>query len=288
MLTIQTIVNGVLIGGIYALVSVGFSLVWGVANIINLTHGILVLLGAYITFWLFTVYQIDPFFSLPVAIIILFSLGYLIQKYLLNYVVRAGVFMTLILTFGLARIFENIMIVLWTGDWRTINTTYSGAGLSVAGVTIPNSRVIVFAIALLFCMMLSLFLKKTKTGMAIRAVTFNPEGAQIVGINIGRIFAITFGISAALAGAAGVLISTIFSFSPFLGMPYLNWSFVIVVLAGLGSIYGAIIGGILLGLIESFTVLLIGPGYQIAVGFIVLIMVLIFKPRGLFGKRFLT
>lgn len=288
MLTIQTIVNGVLIGGIYALVSVGFSLVWGVANIINLTHGILVLLGAYITFWLFTVYQIDPFFSLPVAIIILFSLGYLIQKYLLNYVVRAGVFMTLILTFGLARIFENIMIVLWTGDWRTINTTYSGAGLSVAGVTIPNSRVIVFAIALLFCMMLSLFLKKTKTGMAIRAVTFNPEGAQIVGINIGRIFAITFGISAALAGAAGVLISTIFSFSPFLGMPYLNWSFVIVVLAGLGSIYGAIIGGIILGLIESFTVLLIGPGYQIAVGFIVLIMVLIFKPRGLFGKRFLT
>lgn len=261
---------------------------WGVANIINLTHGILVLLGAYTAFWLFTIWNIDPLISLPVAITILFFLGYIIQKYLLNYVVKAGVFMTLILTFGLARIFENIMIVLWTGDWRTINTSYSGAGLSIAGIQIPMSRIIVFMFALLFCFMLNLFLKKSKTGMAIRAVTFNYEGAQIVGINISRIYAITFGISAAMAGAAGVLISTIYSFSPFLGMPYLNWSFIIVVLAGLGSIYGAILGGILLGLLESFTVLTIGPGYQMAVGFILLILLLTIKPNGLFGKKFLT
>jgi branched-chain amino acid transport system permease protein len=288
MLIIQTTVNGILIGGIYALVAVGFSLIWGVANIINLTHGILVLLGAYIAFWFFTIYNIDPFLSLPFATIVLFFFGFLIQKYLLNYVVRAGAFMTLILTFGLARIFENIMIILWTGDWRTINTAYSGIGVSVGGISIPYSRIIVFFVAFIFCIALSFFLKRTRIGMAIRAVTFSSEGAQIVGINIGRIYAITFAISAALAGAAGVLISTIYSFSPFLGMPYLNWSFVIVVLAGLGSIYGAIIGGILLGLIESYTVLLIGPGYQIAVGFIVLILVLVFKPRGLFGKSFLT
>jgi branched-chain amino acid transport system permease protein len=288
MLVLQTIVNGLLIGGIYALVAVGFSLIWGVANIINLTHGVFVLLGAYISFWLFKLYHIDPFLSIPVSMVLLFFLGFFIEKYLLNYVIRAGVFMTLILTFGLARIFENQMVVAWTGDWRAITTAYSGAGLMIGGVSIPYIRLAVFALALLFCIALSIFLNKTKVGMAIRALTFNVEGAIIVGINVGQIYTLTLAISAAMAGAAGSLISTIYSFSPFLGTPYLSWSFVIVVLGGLGSIYGAVVGGILLGLIESFSVLLVGPGYQVAIGFIILVIFLIVRPQGLFGKKFLT
>jgi branched-chain amino acid transport system permease protein len=139
--------------------------------------------------------------------------------------------------------------------------------VAIGGVSIPYIRIAVFILALLFCIGLNTFLNKTKVGMAIRALTFNVEGAIIVGIDIGKIYAITFAISAAMAGAAGSLISTIYSFSPFLGTPYLSWSFVIVVLGGLGSIYGAIIGGIVLGLIESFSVLTIGPGYQVAIGF---------------------
>jgi len=288
MLIMQTIVNGLLIGGVYGLVAVGFSLVWGVANIINLTHGVFVLLGAYISFWLFKLYNVDPFLTIPLSMVSLFLLGFFIQKYLLNYVVRAGVFMTLILTFGLARIFENQMIVAWTGDWRTVTTSYAGSGLAIGGVSIPYIRIAVFILALLFCMGLNTFLNKTKVGMAIRALTFNVEGAIIVGIDIGKIYAITFAISAAMAGAAGSLISTMYSFSPFLGTPYLSWSFVIVVLGGLGSIYGAIIGGIVLGLIESFTVLTIGPGYQVAIGFVILVIFLILRPQGLFGKKFLT
>jgi len=288
MLVMQTIVNGLLIGGVYALVAVGFSLVWGVANIINLTHGVFVLLGAYISFWLFQLYHIDPFLSIPFSMAVLFITGFLIQKYLLNYVVRAGVFMTLILTFGLARVFENQMIVAWTGDWRTVTTSYAGSGFVIGGVSIPYIRVAVFILALIFCICLNIFLNRTKIGMAIRALTFNVEGARIVGIDIGRIYMITFAISAAMAGAAGSLISTIYSFSPFLGTPYLSWSFVIVVLGGLGSIYGAIVGGILLGLIESFSVLTFGPGYQVAIGFVILVIFLVVRPQGLFGKKFLT
>lgn len=253
-----------------------------------MSHGVFVVLGAYISFFLFKSLNIDPFLSIPASMVVLFMAGFLIQKYLLNFVVKAGVFITLILTFGLARIFENQMLIAWTGNWRSVVTSYSGTGLSAGSLTIPYIRIGVFIVALLICMGLNLFLKRTKVGMAIRALTFNIEGARLVGIDVGLIFAMTFAVSAAMAGAAGSLISTLYSFSPYMGNFFLNWSFVIVIIGGLGSIYGTIAGGILMGLIESFSVLVIGPGYQIAVGFIILVIFLVVRPRGLFGKRFLT
>ncbi len=293
MLVLQTLVNGILIGGLYGCVAVGFSLVWGVSNIINLTHGIFVILGAYITFWLFNLYHIDPFLTIPISAAALFLVGYLTQKFLLNYVVGYtqqpgfGVFLSLILTFGLARVFENIMVVIWSGDWRSVTTVYSGFSFQICGVSVPYVRVAVFVVALISAGLLSLFLDRTRIGMAIRAITFNRVGAQIVGIELDRIYNITFAIGAALAGTAGSLVSLIYSFSPFLSVPYLSWAFVIVVMGGLGSIYGAIAGGILLGIIESTATVYVGPGYQQAIGFIILVLLLIFRPQGLFGKKFL-
>lgn len=290
-LVIQTIINGILVGGIYGCVGVGFSLVWGVSNIINLTHGIFVILGAYIAFWLFTLYHIDPFISIPISAAILFLVGILVQKFLLNYIVGTrsalGVFMSLILTFGLARVFENIMVLSWKADWRSITTAYSGLSLSFWGLNLPYIRIAVFALGLVTAFLLSAFLKRTLTGMAIQAVTFNIMGAQIVGIDLARIYIITFAIGAAVAGVAGCLIALVYSFSPFSSVPYLNWAFVVVVLGGLGSMYGAIIGGLILGVIEAFTTVYVGPGYQQAIGFTILVLLLIFRPQGLFGKKFL-
>ena len=293
MLVLQTLINGILVGALYGCVAVGFSLVWGVSNIINLSHGIFVMLGAYITFWLFTLYKIDPFLTIPISAAALFVIGFLVQKFLLNYVVghtrRAGfgVFLSLILTFGLARVFENFMLLAWSGDWRSVTTSYSGWSLHLEGISIPYIRIAVFIVALITAYLLSLFLRRSRTGMAIRAVTFNIEGAQLVGIDLPLIYPITFAIGAALAGIAGSLVSLIYSFSPFLSTPYLSWAFVIVVMGGLGSIPGAIVGGLALGMIEAFATVYVGPGYQLAIGFIILVLLLVFRPQGLFGKAFL-
>jgi branched-chain amino acid transport system permease protein len=293
MLLLQTIINGVLIGGLYACVAVGFSLVWGVSNIINLAHGLFIILGAYITFWIHSLYHVDPLLTIPVAAAALFVLGFFIQKYILNFVVgeaqesSMGVFMTLILTFGLARVLENVMVVLWSGDWRSVTTSYSGTFLQVGGLSVPYIRIAVFGIALATSGLLSIFLARTRIGMAIRAATFNLEGARIVGIDLGLIYSMTFAIGAALAGVAGSLVSMIYSFSPFHSGPYLSWAFVIVVMGGLGSILGAIVGGVFLGIIEALATVYIGPGYQQAVGFVILVLLLVFRPQGLFGKQFL-
>ena len=293
MLLIQALINGVLVGGLYSCVAVGFSLVWGVSNMINLAHGIFVILGAYIAFWLFSLFHIDPFLTIPVSAFVMFVLGFLIQKYLLNYVVGlaqkpgTGVFMPFLVTFGLARVLENVMMVVWSGDWRTVTTSYTGCSLQVGEVSIPYIRIAVFIVALIATWLLSVFLARTRTGMAIRAITFSIDGAQIVGVDLARMFSITSGIGAALAGIAGALVSLIYSFSPFLSTPYLSWAFVIVVMGGLGSIYGVVAAGILLGVIESLAAVYIGPGYQQAIGFIILVLLLIVRPQGLFGKQFL-
>ena len=293
MLLMQTMVNGILVGGLYACVAIGFTLVWGVSNIINVAHGLFVILGAYITYWLYSLLGLDPFLSLPISAAILFVLGYFAQKYLLNCVVgeaqetSMGAFMTLILTFGIARIMENIMVLLWSGDWRSVTTSYTGLTLDIFGIAIPFIRVAVFVLALLSAWVVFLILNRTRVGMAIRSATFSLEGAQIVGVDLGRIYSITFAIGAAVAGIAGTLVSLIYSFSPFHSGPYLSWAFIIVVMGGLGSIFGAILGGVLLGVIESLAAVYIGPGYQQAVGFLLLVLLLVVRPQGLFGKQFL-
>ena len=283
---LQAIINGILFGAVYATIGIGFSLVWGVMSIINLAHGSFIMVGAYLSFTLFTEFGFDPFLSIPLVMAVLFGIGYTIQRFLLNRVVRGSVFITLTFTFGLQILIANICLLIWSADFHSIKLPYSGAGIEVGGIVIPMVRLVIFIVALILTGLYYLFMRRTKTGVAISATALNFEGAKTVGINVNHIYAITFGISAALAGAAGALISPIMSFNPFLGGPLIGKSFIIAILGGLGSTIGALVGGMVLGLVETVGTIFLPSAYQELLGFVVLVLVLVFRPQGLLGKRF--
>ncbi|HEX9118218.1 MAG TPA: branched-chain amino acid ABC transporter permease [Anaerolineae bacterium] len=285
-MSMQTIVNGLLLGGLYAAVGLGFSLVWGVMNVINIAHGAIIMLGAYTSYWLFRLYGIDPFLTLPASMLLLFALGYVIQRYIINSVVKTGIFMTLIITWGLNLMLVNLALLLWKGDYRSVTTLYAGTGFQIGGVIVPYIRVGVVVLALALTLALQLFLTRTRTGNAIIATALNKEAAQLVGVNIGHIYAITYGIGAALAAAAGTLMSSVFVITPVMGDPFIGKAFVVAILGGLGTATGAVVGGLVLGLAETIGGAVIGPSYQEAISFIVLVLVLVIRPQGIIGRKF--
>ena len=282
----QVLVNGLLLGGIYALIGVGFSLVWGVMNVINVAHGAFIMLGAFAAFWIFTLFGVDPLLSLPLTMGVLFLFGYGTQKLVINRVIRAPIFMTLILTFGLELLLVNVALLLWTANPRSVITPYSSAAFAVAGVQIPTARVAIFLVALLLAGGLQVFLTRTRTGNAIRATRMDLEAARLQGVRLDRVYALTFGLGAAMAGAAGALISTIGAITPMMGIAYTAKAFAVCVLGGLGSITGALVGGLLLGLIEVVGAATIGPAYQDAISYLVLIVVLVLRPSGVLGQKY--
>lgn len=286
MLFLQVLVNGILGGGVYACAAIGFSIIWGVMNLINLAHGSMIILGAYITYFFFTATGLDPFLAVPISGTVLFIFGYLIQKYLINHVIEGSVFMTLILTFGLDLVMVNAHILLFTADIRSINPWYAGLGLTFGTLKIPYTRLGVFFFALLLTAGLHLFLNRTRLGNAVKATSFDRDAAGLVGINVSKVYAVTFGIGAAMAGMAGSLVSVIYSFSPVVGTAFTMKAFVVVLLGGLGSIPGAIIGGLTIGIVENFASVFLEAGYRDAVSFILLLLILIFRPRGILGKKF--
>ncbi len=281
----QAIINGILLGAVYGTIGIGFSLVWGVMNIINLAHGSFIMIGAYLSYTIYTVYGIDPFLSIPIVMVLLFLIGYAIQRYLMNLVVRGSVFITLTFTFGLQILIANICLLIWKADYRSINLSYSGASIPIGGVVIPVVRLGIFAVAILLTFLFYIFMKRTKIGLAINATAQNYEGARVVGVDVKNIYSITMGVSAALAGVSGSLIAPIMSINPFIGGPLIGKAFVICVLGGLGSTVGALAGGLVLALVETIGTSFIPSSFQNLLGFVVLVLVLIFMPRGLFGKR---
>lgn len=286
MLGLQVIINGILSGGLYAVVAIGFSLIWGVMNLINLAHGSMIILGAYITYLITDKTGLDPFLTLPVSGLILFSVGFLTQKFLINRIIQASVFMTLILTFGLDLLFVNMNLSLFTADLRSITTSYAGLGWKFGDLAIPYTRSGVFVFALILTLGLFLFMERTRLGKAIKATSFDPEAAGLVGVNVSRVYALTFGLGAGTAGMAGTLISVVYSFSPVVGATFTMKSFVVVVLGGLGSIPGAIVGGLILGIAENIASVALEAGYKDAISFILLVGILVFRPRGILGKKF--
>jgi branched-chain amino acid transport system permease protein len=282
----QVIANGLLLGAIYAAVGVGFSLTWGVLNIINIAHGATVMLGAYVTWWLFATIGLDPFLSLPLSMAATFGLGYVLQRYLINRVIPYGVFMTLVLTFGISLFLIDLALLAFSGDYRSVTPWYAGAGIDLGGVIVPYQRLGVFVISLLLVAGLNALLTYTKLGRAIRATALNRQAAQLTGVDIYRIYAITFGIGAAMAGAAGSLLSTTTTITPVMGNTFIGKSFVIATLGGLGTVQGALVGGLVLGLAESLGSALIGPSYQAAIGYAILVIVLVFRPEGIMGRQF--
>lgn len=281
----QSIVNGLLFGSTLAVVAFGFSLVWGILNIINLAHGAFLMLGAYFAFYLFEGLHIDPFLALLPAMILFFGLGYLVQSIVINNVVRAPVLVTFILTFGLEILLENVALQAFGGDYRAVTTAYSGAGFSVGSVRVTYVKLATFAASLLLAALLNLFMTRTRTGNAIRAVGMDIDAARLAGVRIGHTYALTYGIATALAAAAGVLLSMSFSITPDMGGPFNLRSFVVVILGGLGTVPGALAGGLIFGLVDSFAGVL-APGLKDAVAFAMLVLVLIVRPQGLLGKAF--
>jgi branched-chain amino acid transport system permease protein len=286
MLFWQVLINGILLGGLYACSAMGFSVIWGVMNLINLAHGSMIILGAYITYTITTATGMDPFLTLPISGAVLFILGYWIQKYVINIVIDKSVFMTLLLTFGLDLILINTNLLLFTADLRSITPWYAGLGWEIGSVKIPYTRFGVFLLSMVLTTVLFLFMNRTKLGNAIRATSFDRDAAGLVGVNVLKIYAVTFGIGAGMAGMAGSLISVLYSFSPVTGTSYTMKAFVVVILGGLGSIPGAIVGGMVLGIVENFASVVFDAGYKDAISFILLVLILVWRPRGIMGKRF--
>jgi len=280
----QDLVNGILAGGIFAVVALGFSLVWGIMNIINLAHGAFVMMGAYIAYTLFSTWHIDPFVSIPIAFVVMFAFGYAVQRYIINFVVRAPILTTFLLTFGLSLLVVNIALLIYHGDIKGITTSYSGSNFALGPVTVPWAKLWTLVAALVITAAMQMFLTRTKTGRAIRATSMDIGAAQLSGVKVAHLYAIVFGLGAGLAGAAGVLVSLSYSLQPSMGDPFIIKAFVVCVLGGLGSVEGALIGGLLYGILESFGSQYVGTGLQDAVALVVLLIVLIVRPTGIMGK----
>jgi branched-chain amino acid transport system permease protein len=283
VLTLQIVLSGILLGGLYACMAIGFSVIWGVTGLMNLAHGSMILIGAYITWWLHITTGIDPFLTLPLSAAALFVVGYMLQRLVLERVIRASLFMTLVLTFGLNMVLVNILLQLFSADVRAVTMPYASEALEIGGIRLPWTRILVFALALMLTGLLHVFMSRTRTGNAIRAVAQNPRAAATLGLDVRWLRAVAFGLGSALAGAAGTLMAALYSFSPITGEVLTLKSFVIVLLGGLGSMGGAIVAGVVLGVCENLVSGLGAPGLRDAVSFFMLLAILLLRPRGLFG-----
>ncbi len=281
---LQSLINGILTGGVYAAYSAGFSLIFGVMEVINLAHGDLLMIGAFTAYWLFKIAKINPYYSIPIAGIVLFFTGYLIQRFIINRVINKPPVMTYILTFGIHLVITNFAVKIWTHDFRTITTSYSGLNFTIGNIIIPTSRLTTFLLSFLIIAVLFYLLEKTDIGRAIRAVSQNKKVAQLLGVEVEKIYALTFGIGAAITGIAGASISPFVILYPDMGLNYTITAFCVVVLGGMGYIPGALIGGFILGIIQSLSVTYLNAGISVAITFILLYLMLILKPRGITGR----
>ena len=280
----QVVANGVLLGGLYAVMALGLALVWGVLNIVNLAHGAFIMLGGYAAWHLYRLAGIDPFAGLPIVAIVMFAAGYAIQRGLLNLVVRAPMFNTLLITFGLEVVFTYCAQLAFSADFRTINPPYAGSNVALGPVTLPVARLAAFAVALALTVGMWLFLLHTRLGRAIRATAQNLVAARLYGVAPRHLYAVTFGLGVALAGMSGALYGTVSQVNPYIGATLTAKSFAISIIGGLDSPLGVIVGGLFLGIVESLTTLYVGPTYADVASFGILVLVLIVRPSGLLGR----
>jgi len=289
-MSLQVVVNGLLLGGMLGLVGLGFSLVWGILNIVNLAHSALIMGGAYLTFYLFDRLQLDPFLSLPISMAVLFAAGYALQAGVINWVMRAPLLVTFVLTFGFETLFTSLARVLFTGDGRAVTPAYNAAALLVGDTVINVMKLGAFGVALALTAGMGAFMRYTRTGNAIRAVGMDADAARLMGIDVARIYALTYALSAMVAGAAGSLLAMWYSFTPDSFGIYNIRAFAVVVLGGLGSVPGALLGGVVFGLLDQTIASATIGGFQLgalkeALIFLALVAVLVVRPNGLLGKE---
>src|SRR6195256_5976335 len=280
----QAVINGLLIGGIYALVSIGVTLIFGVVKIVNFAQGEFVIIGIYISFFLATQFGIDPILSLIVSMPVLFVIGVLLQHFLIRRVLGLGDMPQIFLTFALSLLLLNLALMLFTANYRTVHTWYSDEAFHIGGLYIPVAKLIAFVLAMVLSGILWVFLHTTDLGKAMRAASQNRDVAQLMGINPNRVFCVALGIALALAGAAGSLLMPFYPAYPMVGQTFVLMAFVAVVLGTLGNVVGALVASLMMGIAESLGIQFISADAGLIVVFLMLLLTLAFKPTGLGGK----
>jgi branched-chain amino acid transport system permease protein len=281
---VQATATGVLLGGLFAMTALGLSLVLGVMRLVNLLHGELVVVGAYLATVLLQWAGVDPLLSLPTVALIGGGLAYPLQRLLLQPLARHGEHAALLTTFALSVIAQNLLVAGFTGDTRSIDRSYTRSTLHLGAVTLPTIYLIGFAISLGVSAGVHLLVTASAFGRRLRAASEDPEAAEVLGVPVARLHAATYALGGGVAALSGALIGMTFSFTPSTGTPLLLTGFAIVVLGGLGSVRGTLLGGIVLGVAESWGALAVGDGYRLLVGLVVFLLLLAVRPQGLFGR----
>lgn len=284
----QVLAYGIILGMFYGLVTIGLALLFGVMKYLNIAHGSFMMIGGYTSYWLLTLWHIDPILSIPLVMVLGFLLGCILYKVLFSRLSKVSedrrINSSLIMTFGLILILDNTAIALWHTDIRTINAPYSGRMLEFLGVRLPLTGLIVVAITILAILGLHLFLSRTYLGKSMRATAQDWEAASLLGVNIDRTYLLCCGISLALAGLAGTGFAIMYPLSPDVGLRWVLFAIVVLVLAGMGNIKEVFIAGLIMAMLEQLSAVLIGGHYRGIASLAVFLLILILRPQGLFNK----
>jgi len=280
---LQQIADGLLIGLMYSLVAIGLTLIWGVMNIVNFAHGDFLMLGMFTSFWLFTLYGIDPIFSIPIGFVCMFVMGTLIYRFIVSKVMKGPILAQLVVTFGVSIFISNLAVYFWTPDFRLLPATILHGTWRIGGIelSVPKVAASIGSVIASVCMII--FLKRTKTGKAILATEMDREAALLMGINTERINSLSFGIGTALVGVAGAFLSTYYYIYPQVGGLFGTIAFCVVALGGFGSIEGAFIAGILVGLAHTLGGFFFDPSYKYAIVYMIYLITIWIRPQGLMG-----
>jgi len=285
MIYIQALINGILMGSVYAIMGLGLSLIFGVLRIINLAHGNLMVVGMFVSYWLFSLFGIDPYLSIVASALLLFIFGFLIQRFLLNPIIDAPEEASVLITLGLGIVIQNILLMMFGPDYYTVETPYKLSVLTYKGVIIDMAKIFTFGVSLIITFVFFSFLQWTELGRAIRAASNNREAAMLMGINVKKIYCTAFAIGAATVATAGSCVSTFIPTSQEAGILFTMTSFVVVIIGGVGNYLGALTGGFLIGIVEEFGTVLISGAMKKVISFGLLVIILLFRPEGLLGRR---
>jgi branched-chain amino acid transport system permease protein len=282
---LQIVVSGLLLGGIYSLISIGLTLIFGIVKIINFAHGEFLMVAMYLAFWSVSLLNMDPYVSVILVVPVMFVLGVATQKIVINPILKSPDVMQIFATVGVGLVLQNMALFLWSADYRTILTPYQSINFELGPIVFSFTRLATFVLAMLVSIGFFYFLKHSYAGKALRSVAQNREAALLMGIDVNRMYLIAFGLGAACVGFAGCLLLPVYYVFPSVGTYFGITAFVVVVLGGMGNMKGAFLGGLLIGLVESISGVYVDSTLKEAIYFILFILVLLFKPNGLFGIR---
>ncbi|MFN6951195.1 MAG: branched-chain amino acid ABC transporter permease [Albidovulum sp.] len=287
MLSLQTLADGLVLGGLFSLAAVGFSLLFGVLGVVNLSHGAFVLIGGYAAWSIWYFAGIDPLLALPIVMAGMFVLGYVFQRTIIQWATqRASLLASMLLTYGFALMIRNALVLIYSPDFKSITPSYAFDAITIGEITLGLTRVAALVVSVVLLGLLAALLQWSSLGRVIRATAQQEQAAALCGVNIRHVFAMTAGLSAAFAGAAGVAIGLVLPFSPPDETLWTVNAFVVVTLGGIGSPAGALVGGLILGIVNTTTAQLVGAAFPNAMMFLLLVLMLIARPAGLLGHSF--